>query len=81
MDYMGTSPPIAQKLRVCAEICQGMAYLHGHGIVHGDLKPANVMLTEVHQVCIPLQHLNTNATYTTAESYNTATSHVPLQHM
>ncbi|MEZ4241155.1 MAG: serine/threonine-protein kinase [Myxococcota bacterium] len=31
-------------LRVFLRILQGMDYLHGKGIVHGDLKPENVML-------------------------------------
>lgn len=25
-------------------VCQGLEYLHSHGILHGDLKPANVMV-------------------------------------
>jgi eukaryotic-like serine/threonine-protein kinase len=26
-----------------AQLCSAMHYVHGHGLVHGDLKPANVM--------------------------------------
>lgn len=32
--------------RVCAEISAGLAAAHGHGIVHRDVKPANIVLTD-----------------------------------
>ncbi|KAL6777670.1 ROC104 [Auxenochlorella protothecoides x Auxenochlorella symbiontica] len=32
-------------LRTAQEVAKGMAYIHSHDIVHGDLKPANVLLT------------------------------------
>jgi eukaryotic-like serine/threonine-protein kinase len=33
-------------VRVCAEVGAGLAAAHGQGIVHRDVKPANVVLTE-----------------------------------
>ncbi|MCA9570929.1 MAG: protein kinase [Myxococcales bacterium] len=36
--------PLAVALQVFLEIVQGIDYLHGKGIVHGDLKPENVMI-------------------------------------
>jgi len=38
--------PAARATIVTREIALGMAAAHVQGIVHGDLKPANVMLTE-----------------------------------
>ncbi len=36
--------PLGPALNVFLKILQGMDYLHGQGIVHGDLKPENVMI-------------------------------------
>src|SRR5690606_23887772 len=35
---------LAQKLDIIAEIAEGLAYAHERGIVHRDVKPANIML-------------------------------------
>ncbi|MEW6094420.1 MAG: AAA family ATPase, partial [Chloroflexota bacterium] len=45
---------LASKLRswepeatfpVMVQVCRALAYLHAHGVVHGDLKPSNVLVT------------------------------------
>ncbi len=33
-----------QQMHLVREICLGVGYLHANGVVHGDLKPANVLV-------------------------------------
>ncbi len=40
----GVELDVRQRLHLLREVCAGVAYLHSHGIVHGDLKPANVLV-------------------------------------
>ncbi len=37
--------PVAEALRVAAEVARGLAKAHERGIVHRDVKPANVVVT------------------------------------
>ncbi|MEU6378839.1 serine/threonine-protein kinase [Streptomyces sp. NPDC046909] len=44
LDAAGTGGPIPDAVRVLRGVAAGLAHMHGAGWVHGDLKPANVLL-------------------------------------
>jgi serine/threonine-protein kinase len=37
--------PLAERLRVAAEVAEALDYAHHQGVIHRDVKPANVLLT------------------------------------
>ncbi len=41
-----------EKLLILQQIAQGLAYAHSKGIVHSDLKPANIFITDTNTVKI-----------------------------
>jgi hypothetical protein len=43
------APPLAQTLDYIAQIARALEYAHGNGIVHRDVKPANIMITKTGQ--------------------------------
>ena len=40
----GTALPEAERILI--EVCRGLADMHSHGWIHGDLKPSNVLLMD-----------------------------------
>ena len=44
--YGSSRLPLTELLRIFLEVCDGLAYAHGHGVVHRDLKPGNIRVTQ-----------------------------------
>jgi serine/threonine-protein kinase len=42
--------PVAEAVRIAAEVADGLSYAHHLGVVHRDIKPENVLLTQSHAV-------------------------------
>jgi serine/threonine protein kinase len=42
--------PVADRVRILGQICQGLGYAHSKGVVHRDVKPANIFVTSGGQV-------------------------------
>ena len=41
---------VKQAVDICIQVCAGVGYAHRVGLVHGDLKPGNVLITPEEQV-------------------------------
>jgi len=48
----GTRPPVEQQIAIMSRICEGLAFAHARGIVHRDVKPANLFITAEGQLKI-----------------------------
>jgi eukaryotic-like serine/threonine-protein kinase len=44
--------PLAQKLKLIAQICDGLAFAHRNGIAHGNIKPSNIFISEAREARI-----------------------------
>ena len=42
--------PLLDSLRITCEVAEALHYAHGHGVVHRDIKPDNIMITDGHAV-------------------------------
>ena len=54
--------PLAAKLQLLQQLCEGLSHAHQHGVVHRDVKPANILVTNegiVKLVDFGIVHLET----------------------
>ncbi len=51
-DILHTEGPIPSRraIEIIADACQALNFSHNHGIIHRDVKPANIMITKNHAV-------------------------------
>ena len=50
--YLKKDHPLPEKLRIFSEVCDGISFAHSQGIVHLDIKPSNVQITEHSEVIV-----------------------------
>jgi len=43
--HLGSGFSQELKLNALADVAEGLLYLHDHGIIHGDIKPANILVS------------------------------------
>jgi serine/threonine-protein kinase len=72
---LADGPPLADLLRTFYRVCETVAYAHAHGILHGDIKPQNIMLGPFGEVLLMdwgvAKLLRTNAGASAAEAVGT----------
>ena len=50
-EYMAeAAPPLETRARLFGDLLDAVSYLHGRNVVHGDIKPSNVMITAAGKV-------------------------------
>ncbi|KAJ7717264.1 kinase-like domain-containing protein [Mycena metata] len=52
MDFLRDVSPDHDRLALMLDIANGLKYLHMESIIHGDLKPTNILITPLGRACI-----------------------------
>ncbi|KAK7027406.1 hypothetical protein VNI00_015242 [Paramarasmius palmivorus] len=53
VEFLKTQPPeTVNRIQLMHDITNGVSHLHALGIVHGDLKDVNILITPSHRACI-----------------------------
>ena len=48
----GQRPDLATQVKLFTELCRTLAALHGHGIIHRELRPQSVIINATGQACL-----------------------------
>jgi serine/threonine-protein kinase len=50
--YLTEHAPLSEvkALDICSQVLEALKYSHAHGVVHRDIKPGNIMITEIGKV-------------------------------
>ena len=51
-EFLRGSTPLSGRLRIFVRICEAVAFAHGCGVIHRDLKPRNIMVGSLGEVFV-----------------------------
>ncbi|KAF8589937.1 ras GEF [Ramaria rubella] len=74
LNYVCTNPN-ADRLKILCEVATGLEFLHKHGVVHGDLRGANILISDAQIACITDFGLSVILEETDVHSSATADNH------
>ncbi|KAF7354934.1 Protein kinase domain-containing protein [Mycena sanguinolenta] len=51
-DFLKNAPADIDRISLMVDVARGLEYLHSQDVVHGDLKPVNILITPSGRACI-----------------------------